>query len=216
VGQLATTVSAWHLVAVALIVVGGVLLQRRDAVVARVWTCCFVVPVAIAALAGLFAPVLLDRTLTVVSWGALFAIAIVVEAVVSRVPRIGVVAAIVVVAVGVPSAVRAVETRSTPDVVIRHLESMVKPGDVVAVHPARRRPEIVWPLVVSTDTRAQNRRVPALPDVAAIELGNATPSGRVWLLEWKARHHVDAGLSRCAPDWRYGSARVFCLQLPAT
>jgi len=34
---------------------------------------------------------------------------------------------------GVPGALRAVETRSTPDVVIRHLGAVIKPGGVAAV-----------------------------------------------------------------------------------
>ena len=215
VGQLATTVSVWHLLAVALIIVGGLLLRRRDRVMARVWTCCFVVPVAAAAVAGLFAPVLLDRTLTVVSWGAPYAIVIVIEAVGRRGGWLGVVAAVLVVAVSVPSAVQAVTQRSTPDVVIRHLEAAMRAGDLAGVNPARRRPEIVWPLAVSAGTTAENVHVAALHGASVVKIGTAAPTGRIWLLDWRKHSLQGQRLPQCAPVWRYRNARVFCVQLPA-
>jgi hypothetical protein len=214
VGQLATTVSAGHVGAVVLIVLGGVALYRRDRVMARVWTGCFVVPVACAALAGFVAPVLLDRTLMVVSWGALFSIAILIEAVARHTRPIGIAAAVAAIAVGVPSAIRAVEARSTPDVVIRHVESVLEPGDIAAVHPARRRPEIVWPLAITAATSVHNVHVPKLPNVAAVKIGRARSSGRLWLLEWRRRSRLSTALPSCAPVWHYRNARVSCLRVP--
>jgi uncharacterized membrane protein len=216
VGQITTSIPALHLAAVAVIVAGGVLLRLRDRVMARVWTCCFAVPVGLAAAAGLFAPVLLDRTLTVVSWGALIAIGIVLESVARFAPRVGVAAAILVVVLGVPAALQVIDARSTPDIVIRHMQAVAQSGDTVAVHPSHRRPEIVWPLAVATGTPYRKVDVRGLPSVAAIALGTNVPSGRVWLLEWRRRSTVAASLPRCAPDWHYRNARVFCLQAPTS
>ncbi len=213
VGQLATPLGALHLAALCVIAVGGVLLWRHDRVIAKVWTACFAVPVVLAAGAGCFAPVLLDRTLTVVSWGALFSIAVVIDVVVRRVRWVGVVAAVVVVALSVPSLLGSITRRSTPDVVLRHLEAIAAPGDVIGVHPARRRPEIVWPFAVTLAEPTRAVRVPQEPLVAAIELGAGTPSGRVWMLEWRRRSTLADGLPRCAPDWSHDKARVICLEL---
>jgi uncharacterized membrane protein len=215
VGQLATTVTAWHLVAVVVVGIGGLLIRRLDRAIARVWTCCFVVPIACAVVAGLFAPVLLDRTLTVVSWGAPFAVATAIVVGTRRAPWIGAVAAVVVLGVSIPPAIHEVTVRSTPDVVIRHLEAAVRPGDVAAVYPARRRPEIVWPLGVSRGDAATKVRLPELGGVAAVRLGRAPATGRVWLLDWHPRSGRGQRLPSCAPTWSRRGARVSCLQLPA-
>jgi hypothetical protein len=215
-GQLATPVSWWRGAAVALVVIGGVLISLRGQAMTRVWTCCFAVPVALAALAGLVAPVLLDRVLTVVSWGALFAIAITIETLARVAPRAAVVVAVLLIALTVPSAVHAITGRSVPDIVIRHLEAVSGPGDAVAVHPPRRRPEIAWPLAVAVGNRPTTVTVPGLRKSAAIRLTGAPSTGRVWLLEWRRRSRIADGLPRCAPDWQSQNARVICLRLPTT
>ena len=216
VGAISTPFPGLHLAAVIVIIIGGVLLWRRDRTMARVWTCCFAVPVAAAAVAGLFAPVLLDRTLTVMSWGALFAIGVVVESIVHAAPKLGIVLVVLVVAIGVPKAVELVNARSGPDVFIRHLQAVVQPGDTVAVHPARRRPEVVWPLAIATGTPYRKVHVTNLPRVAAVQLGHAPATGRVWVLELRRRSTLEASLPRCAPNWHSGSTRILCLQLPVT
>jgi uncharacterized membrane protein len=80
IGRLVTTVPSPALLLVAVAVVAGaVLLVRSDRRLGRVWLCCVAVPIGLAALSGIVAPVLLDRTLTVSSWGAVLAVAYVAE-----------------------------------------------------------------------------------------------------------------------------------------
>ncbi len=79
VSSLVTKDTAFALVIVFAVAAGGVLLVRNDRWMGRVWCACFVVPLALATVAGLVAPVLLDRTLTMVAWAPMFAIAVVLD-----------------------------------------------------------------------------------------------------------------------------------------
>ena len=93
-----------------------------------------------AAAAGVFAPVLLDRTLTVAAWGPLLAIGFLVGGIGQRTRRLWACSRhdrFVVV----PAAVHVVETRSGPDRALRHLALVVRPGDVVTTHPGGKLPE---------------------------------------------------------------------------
>ncbi len=73
-GRLVTYQPGLHLVMLAATATGAVLLWKSDRRLGRVWVCCVLVPAGIAAVAGTVAPVMLDRTVTVVSWGPLLAI----------------------------------------------------------------------------------------------------------------------------------------------
>ena len=81
VGRLVTYQPGLHLFAVVAVAAGAFLLARADRRLARVWVCCVLVPAGLAALTGIVAPVLLDRTLTVVSWGPLLALGYLVSSV---------------------------------------------------------------------------------------------------------------------------------------
>ena len=56
------------------IAAGTIVCRSRDRTLGYVMWCCFVLPVTLAALLGLRAPVLIDRTLTVVAWGPILAV----------------------------------------------------------------------------------------------------------------------------------------------
>src|SRR2546423_9697288 len=73
-GDLVTNQPILHLVALAAVAAGGVVLWRRNRRLARVFVCCSVVPAGLAAAAGTVAPVLIDRTLTIAAWGPLMAL----------------------------------------------------------------------------------------------------------------------------------------------
>ena len=62
VGGLVTEQKGLSALVFVAIIAGIVVCRRRDATLATVLMCCFVVPVGLAALLGLRAPVLLDRT----------------------------------------------------------------------------------------------------------------------------------------------------------
>ena len=114
---------------------GGILLARRDAILGRIWVCCFAVPIGLAALAGLVEPVVLDRTFTLMAWAPCIAVAVLLDTVLVRHRVLGAVALVAVLAVVVPATVGAIQTRTGPDVPLRELARLAGPGDVVAVRP---------------------------------------------------------------------------------
>jgi uncharacterized membrane protein len=212
VGGLVTGGTWPQLVAVLTCSAAGVVLWRRDASMARTWTACFVVPVVIAAVVGIRAPLLIDRSLTVVSWGALFAVAAVIDALWRALPRIGVIAATAVVALSIVATAQLLSSSSSADVAIRHLEAVATRGDSVAIYPAHRRPEIAWSLAVARGVPARSVELATLPEVHAIALPGAEETGRTWLLDWRPQAGIGAGIPHCAPDWRYHHATIECLQ----
>jgi hypothetical protein len=209
-GRLVTYEPGLHALALLAVAAGAVLLVRADRRLGRVWLCCVLVPAALAALTGTVAPVLLDRTLTVASWGPLLAIAFVVAAIVRRSRLVGAVAIAVLVVVMVPPAVRLVTHRSNPDMVLTHISKVARQGDIVAIHSGGRFPEIAWSLGVR---RGPYRvvSVPGLAHTKAMELGTGAPSGRTWLLDWSSHPLPWQPSPRCAPDWFHSGATVSCL-----
>src|SRR5207248_5313859 len=193
------------------VVVGGVLLVRRDEALGRVWCACFAIPTALAAFTGLFAPVLLDRTLTMTAWAPMLAVAIVVDALLRRVPVVGLAAAVIAVVLLVPPAVDVVAQSTGADRALRRVEAVARPGDVVVVRAADKAPEVRWSLGVRG---GQAWRAVTLtdvkPKVAGLELGTGPPSGRVWVLDWNSRVRAAPGYARCAPDRHFGVSRILC------
>jgi hypothetical protein len=212
VSSLTTNGAELGVVVFAAVVAGGLLLWRRDVVLGRIWVSCFAVTVTLAALAGLVAPVLLDRTLTVVSWGPLLAIGVFVDAALTRSRVLGAVAVVVLAGLTVPAAVGVVTDHSGPTTALRRLEVVARPGDVIAVRSAGKLPEIAWSLGVRGSQPWRQVAVAGLPRTGAIELGTGAASGRVWVLDWGSRLRNAAGLERCAPDWKFGVSRILCLQ----
>ena len=165
----------------------------------------------LAALTGTVAPVLLDRTLTVVAWGPLLAIAFLVAAAAKRSRLVGALAIALLSVVMVPSALNVVTQRSNPDQILRHIARVVRPGDVVAIHPAGRFHELVW----SIGVRGKPYRVVSVPGLAhtkGIELGPShAPSGRIWLLDWTSHRLRLQHQPTCARNWTRGGAHLHCL-----
>ena len=197
--------------AVAATVTGAVLLVRSDARLGRVWLCCFAVPVAIAAIAGLAEPVVLDRTFTLMSWAPVVALAFVLDAVIRRNRIVGAVALLAVAAIALPSALTIITEHKGPDSPLRALETRVRPGDIVAVQPVSKAPELQWSLGVQTRSSTRQVSVPGNPRAFGIRIGTGAPTGRVWLLNWNAHHaHADL-ISPCGPPWGSGHVRIRCL-----
>jgi hypothetical protein len=195
------------------VVVGGVLVVRRDQPLGRVWCACFAVPVALAAVAGLAAPVLIDRTLTMTAWAPMLALAVVVDALLARTRVLGVVAIAVLVVLVVPPAVAAVAQSTGADRALRRLEAVAHPGDVVAVRAAGKAPEVDWTLGVRRNRPWRPVTLADVnPPVAGLELESGRPSGRVWVLDWNSRVRAAPGYERCAADRHFGVSRILCLR----
>jgi hypothetical protein len=210
-GRLITYHTELHLFVLIAVGLGAVVLVRSDRKLGRVWLCCVLVPAALAALTGTVAPVLLDRTLTVVSWGPLLAIAFLVGAVAKRSRLAGTLSILLLAVIMIPPALTVVTQQSNPDRILRHIARVARPGDVVAIHPAGRFHELVW----SIGVRGDPYRLVSLPGIAhtkALEIGTTHPlTGRTWLLDW-TRHRLQLrNQPTCAHTWARAGADLHCL-----
>jgi hypothetical protein len=218
-GSLVLADARWHVVILAAVVAGAVTMARLEPHLARVVICCSFVPLGLAIAAGAFLPVLLDRTLTLMAWGPMVALAFVVRALPRRPTARRLIASgltILLVAM-VVSAWRDVSTAPVADRVVRHLERLVQPGDVVTLRPAGRLHLLEWSLGVRTATPYRTARVAGVPGGASLELGGASSIGssrRLWLLDWADRHLSPEPVSTCAPVRHLARARLSCLELP--
>lgn len=198
---------------------GSFMLARRDRQLGRVWVCCFAVPVTIAAIAGLSNPVVLDRTFTLMAWAPAVAVAFLLDAASRNNRIVGSLTFMALAAFLMPSSLNAITTPSGPDTPLRALEQRVRPGDIVAVRPASKAPELQWSLGVQTHSSTNAVPVPGLVNVAGaprafgIRVGSGPTSGRVWILDWKSRHSPAlAGAAQCRPSWGWGHVRIRCLE----
>ncbi len=199
------------------VVGGGVLLVRRERALGAVWAALFALPLALAALAGLAAPVLLDRTLTLTAWAPLLAIAMLLDWLLRRERVVGVLAIVALAMLLVPPTITAVSQSSGPDRALRRLEAVACPGDVVAVRSALKAPEVQWTLGVRGHVPWRPVMVAGVtPQVAGLALGGAPPTGRVWVLDWSSRVREADGYTRCAPDQNFGVSRIMCLRRDGT
>jgi hypothetical protein len=217
VGRLLIDDPSWHVAIVVGVVVGVVVMWRVDPHLARVVTCCSFVPLVLAALAGLVAPVLLDRTLTLMAWGPMVSLAFLARAA----PRRKVVRSLVYLCLGVlalvmaASAWQSVTTRTQPDRVLRHLEAAVRPGDVVVLRPGGRLHLLEWTLGVRHGRTYRVDQLTGVAETAAFQLDGQqstnTDARRVWFLDWKAPHLAPVEGPHCGPDWPVDDARLSCL-----
>ena len=152
-------------------------LEPRRAMLAR-WLACAALPIAIAAVAGRFEPVVLDRTFTLMAWAPCLALACLIDTLASARRVLGVVALVGILVVMVPSTLHKIEMPSGPDRPLRQLARDVEPGDIVAVRPASKAPEIAWSLGVREHLAARRVAVPDVPHAFGIELGTGQASGR--------------------------------------
>ena len=220
IGRLVTFEPTLAIVGTLATIGGGVLLRRREPRIGRVWIACFAVPLGLAAVCGLLAPVVLDRTFTLMSWAPLVAVAFLVDAGLRRGGAIRVLGAIALVgafAVIVPSAVQTTQARTGPDVPLRQLELVARPGDIVAVRPMSKAVEMQWSFGVHHHSSTTPVAVPGLPTAFALRIGSAAPSGRVWLLDWPPMHSpIRANTAQCAARWSWGKTRIHCLRVIGT
>jgi hypothetical protein len=198
-------------VIVAAIVGGIIICRRRDRLLASVLVCCFVIPATVAGLVGWRAPVLLDRTLTVASWGPLLALGYVMDALSRRTRALGV-AAVAVTALTILSSVPDALHGSGPTAILNDVERVARAGDVIAVQPPARGVELDWSLGVrSDDGPARAIRVPGVDHAIALALTDRRPSGRVWLLHLTTKPLDVGGSHLCAPTRHYGATQLLCL-----
>jgi hypothetical protein len=111
-----------------------------------------------------------------------------------------------------PASLHAIDTPSVPDAALRHLEHVVAPGDVVAIRPAGKLPEIAWTIGVRGHSDFHAAPVPGLGHTSGFQLGSGPPTGRTWLLDWSHRPLPPTAQASCAPVWSRGSSRVLCFQ----
>ncbi len=211
-GRLVAFDPTLHVPALLAVAGGAWFLIRQDRRLGRVWVCCALAPAALAAATGAAAPVLLDRTLTVVAWGPLLAIAYLVGAAARRARLLAACATLALVVVMMPPALSAVSGTSGPDRVLRHLEQVVGPGDVVALHPSGRLHELLWSVGVRGTHPYAPVEVAGVGDTTGVALDpNRVPSGRLWLVDWSQHHLPAPNGPRCANDWARAGARVYCI-----
>ncbi len=191
--------------------VGAALLWRADRRLGRVFAGCVLVPVALAGLAGLFEPVLLDRTLTVSSWGPSLALGYLVAGIARRSRIVGALAIGALALVMIPAAVNVVNAPSSVDRAVRHVEQVAKPGDVVASHSGGRLHLLLWSVGVRRHVAYRQVAMVGPGDTKGVVLGKGRATGRTWLLA-STPLPPGSNLSRCAPDWSVGSLRVLCLR----
>ena len=215
VGRLVAFGPGLALAAAAATIVGGALLLRRMPALGRVWICCFAVPIGLAALAGFLEPVVLDRTFTLMAWAPCLAVAVLLDGLVARRRVLGAGVFVAMLLVIVPVTVDAIQTRTGPDTPLRELARLARPGDVLAVRPVSKAPEIAWALGVRSGAPIRRVTLPGAPRAFAFRVGTGAPSGRIWLLDWHS--FPDAGVfagPQCAPRWSWGATHIRCLEAP--
>ena len=196
----------------AAIVAGIMVCRRRDATLATVLMCCFVVPVGLAGLLGLHAPVLIDRTLTVAAWGPLLALGFVVDALARRARAAGAAAIVLAILVMLPTAAQTINAPGGPTAALLQLERVARPGDVIAVQPASKGVELYWALGTrSDDGPSRGVQLAGFRQTTAIALTGRQPSGRIWLMQYKARSIGLRHYRQCARTWHHGPSRLVCI-----
>ena len=164
----------------------------------------------------------LDRTFTLMAWAPVVAVAFFLDAASRRNRVLGTLAFMALAAFVLPSSLNAITARTGPDTPLRVLAQRVRRGDIVAVRPASKAPELQWSLGVQTHSSTHAVRVPDVPNGSGvpgafgIRLGTGPATGRVWLLDWKAsRAPVIAGAEQCRHSWGGGHVRIRCLETDA-
>jgi len=211
-GGIVTNQPELHLVTLAAVGIGGVMLWRQDRVLARVFVCCSLVPAGLAAATGMVAPVLIDRTLTVAAWGPFVALGFLVAGLARRSRLLAALATVALATVTIPAALHEIVAPTVPDRALRHLTSVVRPGDVVATIPGDKLPELAWSVGVRGRLPYRGTATPLLGNTRGIVLGASAATGRIWLLDWRRGQLPIAHRRLCAHPWRRGSSRVVCLR----
>jgi uncharacterized membrane protein len=215
VAALVTNQDGVALVVLAVIVAGVVVTVRSDRVLGRVVLCCGVLPIVAAALIGVFVPFFIDRTLTVAAWAPCLAIGMAADAAWRRSRVAGVAVVLLIGALVVPSTLVFLDRHWEYDASVDHLLTVARPGDVVATIPGWYGPLVDWRVGARAFGAVQPERVAFLPAAHAIRLGDATATGRMWVLSFHGDHRTYPGAARCGRDWDDGVTVVSCLRIPA-
>ncbi len=211
IAALVTDLPGISLAVVAAIVMGIIVCRHRDRPLGMVVTSCFLIPVMLAGIVGLRAPVLLDRTLTLASWAPLLALGYVVDALSRQARTLGIVAAAVTAAVILSTVPHALHSRG-PTAMLTRLERLAHTGDVVAIQPSAMGVELAWSLGIrSDDGPARAIQLPGMHRTVAFALVGRDPTGRIWLMQLEPRVLDLRHYPRCAPTRHYGAARILCL-----
>jgi hypothetical protein len=197
----------------AMVVAGGVLVCRSDRVVGRLWLCCGALPFALAAVIGLFSSFLFDRTLTLASWAPLLAVAALLDAARVRWDLLGrALVPLVLLFVLAATATFLVEKRWDYDLSVERLEQVARPGDVIAVRPARYGILVDWRIGVRGDRHTRPVALGGITDVDALLVTGGAPNGRIWLLTPGGSRTAFRGYERCAPRWTDDVTEILCLR----
>jgi len=196
----------------AAVIGGGVVLCRRDRVLGRMWLALGVLPFALAAVIGVFASFLFDRTLTLSSWAPLMAIAFLLDAARRRWRTAGTAIVVtVMLIVTLASCTFLLEKRWDYDLSVERLEQVARPGDVIAVRPARYGILVDWRIGVRGEPPTRPVRVPDLGDADTLLVTGAARTGRVWLLTPLGSRTDFPGYTQCAPRWTDQVTEILCL-----
>ncbi|MGZ4734617.1 MAG: hypothetical protein ACXVKA_07190 [Acidimicrobiia bacterium] len=213
IGHLVTFEPTLAMVAAVATIAGGVLVCRRDSMLGRAWISCFAVPIGIAAIAGLFKPVVLDRTFTLMAWAPCVALAFLLDAVVRRHRAMGAVAIAAFLVVMLPATLHTIQAPEGPTPPLAELARVAKPGDIVAIRPTSRAAELAWSLGVRGISPNHPVAVPGIANAFGIQLGDDTASGRIWVLDWKSYRYPGAfAANQCATRWSWRNAHITCLK----
>ena len=212
IGSLVTSRPGMSALVVAAVVAGAIVCVRRDRNLAMVLVCCSVIPVVLAGLLGLRAPVLLNRTLTVAAWGPLLAIGYLVDAAFRRARVAGMVAAAgaaLLMLASVPAAL----TVPGPTAALNELDRVAQPGDVIAIQPPSKGVELYWTIGVrSDDGPARAVHIRSIHDAVALALTARRPTGRIWLMQ-VSKQPIDLhNFHLCAHTWHNGASRMLCIR----
>lgn len=197
-----------------LLACGGAALAARHPALFRVWLCLFAAPTVVAAIIGIWTPFFQARVLAVCSWGAVVALAALVDAAASRLPAAGILAAAAIALLLLPATRRelaAPPTNSTA--ALDYIRANARNGDVIAIRPRFLLTITRWYL----SERRPGAEVTVdidVPDTDAFELGDGPRTGRVWLMENLEHRDPPPTQPLCAPPYVEDGHRVWCLLTP--
>jgi hypothetical protein len=111
-----------------------------------------------------------------------------------------------------PSGVGVLRESWQADSFVRHLQAVVRPGDVVVVEPAWWGPLTAYGVGAAAGPTTP-LRVPQMADAVAFRIDGAAPTGRAWLAVRSTRPMPFGDDPRCGPTTDDGVFRVTCVEL---
>ena len=199
---------------------GGWCLVKADRRLARVWVAVGVVPFVVAAVIGIASSFLVDRTLTLASWAPPLALGYVTAAFAARWPLPGRAVAVAVVAVVTIGTLTAfLGERYDADLPIERLDAVVQPGDVIVTRPARYDTLPAYRIGVEEWGGTPWVATPGIDNASGFRVGDAAPTGRIWLFTPESFELGFAGYRPCrvtpgraTAPWTDGLTHVVCLE----